>query len=275
MMRAVWLAAIVGVVCAGTAAYAERGVYFPGLMIGDNPSAAEQRAFVQTIVQKWDLHPAGYNDNATCTPLLEDLKAGTNVNYLEPVAFGKSSKPEAMLALERQCPHLYLDRSWKEDRREMSLSFVEPVTDQEKTDTWGEPVQATENFKLYEVPLPGGGAPRPVSVADRSCLEGKCSYGFDYRLIDPKKCVQEIGMTLFPNRDANGANVGPALLWTVVQIKGVPYFLEAGDTSVTGRPPPYQPMGPGISIRRIPSDVQLHRIHEPSCDLYSYAAPRR
>eukprot|EP00456_Euglypha_rotunda_P056014 TRINITY_DN45870_c0_g1_i1.p2 TRINITY_DN45870_c0_g1~~TRINITY_DN45870_c0_g1_i1.p2 ORF type:complete len:111 (-),score=22.73 TRINITY_DN45870_c0_g1_i1:10-342(-) len=100
-MRAVWAIALAAAV--GTAAYAESRVYYPGLTDSDNPDAAEQRAFVETIFRGWEVRVANWEtDLARCTPLLKELKAGTNVTYLEPVAFGATEK-QIGRAVQQEC----------------------------------------------------------------------------------------------------------------------------------------------------------------------------
>lgn len=277
-MRAAWLVAITAAVCAGTAAYAERGVYFPGLRISDNPSAAEQRAFVETIFRGWNVsYQAEGGEAARCTPLLDALRAGAGVTYLEPVAFGPTEKPQAVLDIEKQCPHLYLGLAWENhgsDTTARSLDFVEPVTEKQKTDAYGEPLQVTRNFKLYRFGVPNSKELRPLFVGDRSCLRGNCSMGTGYRLIDEKQCLFE-EWTIFPNRDKDGNDVGPALLWTVVQINGALYFMQAGNTSSLRKEWQYTQGGPGIVLRSIPPDVKPDRGPLSACFFESPAAPRR
>lgn len=277
-MRAVWAMAMVAAVCVGAAAYAEQGVYYPGLRISDNPSAAEQRAFVETIFRGWAVnYQAGGTEAARCTPLLDALRTGAGVTYLEPVAFGATEKPQAVLDIEKQCPHLYLDLGWENhgsDTSAGSLDFVEPVTEQQKTDTYGEPYRMTRNFKLYRFSVPNSKEVRAMFLGDRSCLSGNCSMGTSYRLIDEKQCLSEDD-TIFPNRDKDGNNVGPALLWTIVQINGVSYFMEAGGTSSLREEWKYTHGGPGIVLRSIRPDVKRDREKLGWCVFDSPAAPRQ
>lgn len=277
-MRAVGILAFAAAVAAGSAAYAWKGEYFPGLRIADNPSAAEQRAFVDKIFRGWNMRYVPYGrESARCMPLMEELKTGANVTYLEPVAFGATEKPQAVLDIEKRCPHLYPDLEWENrgsDPTARSLDFVEPVTAEAKTFTYGEPSRMTRNFALYRVPFPGSKAPRLLFRGDRNCQAGDCAGGTSYRLIDEKQCQSEYER-LFPNRDKDGNNIGPALMWTVVEIKGVPYFLEAGGTSSLSVQPPFPETGPGIRLRSLPSDVKPGRESLPACDFASPAAPRQ
>lgn len=241
--------------------------YFPGLTISDNPSAAEQRAFVEAIYKGWDVSVKLGSNDAVCSDLDKEIRAG-RVTYLEPEAFGRTEKPAAVKDIEKRCPYLHLGLRW--DTRKDDSWQEKP--EEEMTSIYGEPFRATENFALYRIRLPNARA-RTVFVSDRACRGGKCSYGTHFTYIDEEMCLPESGSTLFPYRYDSGAKGGPALLWTVVRIKDQAYFLEAGNLSDVPGSDTWG--GPGLDFYLIPPDVVPDRPNVGwTCSFYTPKTPR-
>ncbi len=271
-MRGVAVLAAIAVAgwCWSAAAEPGRNEPYPGLAISDNPSAVEQRAFVEEIFKNWDVKALDTPYSAPCSAAAASFRAGMDVTYLVPEAFGETAKPEAITEIERRCPYLYLGATWENhgsDPMARSLSFVEPVTEKDKMQTYGEPMRTSRNFALYRLRFPDTGVPRAVFMASDKCRDGTCYPGSgDYSLIDEQQCLREDRTKV--SRRASKGKPGPAVLWTIVQIKERFYFLEAGESSVivdsTGH---YTTGGPGMWLWPIPTDVKPHPVSPTEEDL--------
>jgi hypothetical protein len=215
------------------------------------PRAVEKKAFLDFLLKTWAFDRD--RPGPACAPLLETLRKGTGVAFLEPDAAGELERPQAILDIDRTCT---LDIGTNLMQEAGSPARPAP-TREEVIDAYGPPQKATQNFTLYHVRVKD--APLAIHFAERLCDgKGDCRSAPAYDLIDLAHCRKE--MVKVPARYGAADSSTTGSVTGVVRIKDEMFILWAGVTGDFATMMRDQwPEPPSISLSRLPQEVEPGR----------------